>query len=68
MQETMANWWVEIITTTPRCIYYFGPFDTREEAVVAYPGYIEDLDEEGSQGIVVVIKLCNPEVLTICDD
>jgi Domain of unknown function (DUF1816) len=68
MQEKITDWWVEIITTTPHCIYYFGPFETHEEAVVAYPGYIEDLDGEGAKGILVMIKCCNPEVLTICDE
>lgn len=68
MQELITSWWAEIITTSPRCIYYFGPFQTYDEATAAYPGYIEDLNGEGAQGIVVVVKRCQPDVLTICDE
>ena len=68
MQGLNMDWWTEITTAKPRCIYYFGPFQTSLEARAAYPGYIEDLDSEGAQGIVVVIKRCNPDVLTICEE
>jgi len=68
MQGLNMDWWVEITTVKPRCIYYFGPFQTSFEARAAYPGYIEDLDSEGAQGIVVVIKRCNPDVLTMCEE
>lgn len=61
-------WWAEITTTQPCCTYYFGPFETEIEAKEAYPGYVEDLDGEGATGIVVVIKRCQPEVLTICEE
>jgi hypothetical protein len=66
--EQDTDWWVEIITTKPRCTYYFGPFPTQDEAKAAYPGYIEDLDSEGAQGIAIVIKRCQPTELTICED
>ncbi len=45
-----------------------GPFPTYDEAQAAYPGYIEDLDSEGDLGIFVVIKRCQPDVLTIFDE
>ena len=45
-----------------------GPFETSDEAKIAYPGYIDDLDSEGAQGIFVVIKRCKPDVLTIFDE
>lgn len=61
-------WWVEIKTENPRCIYYFGPFLMSREAEVAKPGYIEDLEQEGAQGISVVVKRCKPSKLTIADD
>ena len=66
LQRLSNPWWVEITTSMPRCIYYFGTFQTFSEAKASYPGYIEDLDGEGSQGIVVAIKRCKPDVLTIC--
>ena len=61
-------WWVEITTEQPRCIYYFGPFQTSVEARSAQTGYIEDLENEEAQGIQVVIKRCKPEVLTIFNE
>ena len=68
MQELSTAWWAEIITASPRCTYYFGPFQTHDEAKAAYPGYIEDLDSEGALALVVIIKRCNPDVLTIFDE
>ena len=61
-------WWVEVVTATPRCTYYFGPFMTAAEANTAKVGYIEDLEHEGAQGINVVVKRCKPGNLTIAED
>lgn len=61
-------WWVEIGTQNPSCTYYFGPFLSSQEANASVKGYIEDLEMEGAQGIVVNIKRCKPEKLTIADD
>lgn len=60
--------WVEIVTDTPRCTYYFGPFLHQEEAMAAKDGYIEDLQTEGSKGIIVNIKRFKPNNLTIFDE
>ncbi len=61
-------WWVEITTTTPACIYYFGPFESFVEAQAFCPGYVEDLEGEGARGLKTSIKRCQPEVLTIAED
>lgn len=61
-------WWVEISTDSPHCIYYFGPFQNLKEAETAQRGYLEDLESEAAQGIVVNIKRCKPEVLTVFDE
>ena len=63
-------YWIEIATDNPRCTYYFGPFLTNQEAVAAQRGYLEDLDNEGAQGISVEIKRCQPDYnnLTIYDE
>ena len=58
-------WWVEIQTSSPRCVYYFGPFATVQEATEHQSGYVEDLQAEGAQSLVVVIKRCRPTQLTI---
>ncbi len=57
-------WWVEISTAQPPCLYYFGPFKTAQEAEANQPGYVEDLESEGAQGINSCIKQCQPEKLT----
>lgn len=61
-------WWVEIITQSPRCTYYFGPFVSSADAKAATKGYVEDLEQEGAQGIIIDIKRCKPSALTIADD
>lgn len=76
MKEALTNllnflglaWWVEIITDKPRCTYYFGPFSDAKSAQIAKGGYLEDLEQEGAQGIAVNIKRCKPTDLTIADD
>ncbi|MGB3204345.1 MAG: DUF1816 domain-containing protein [Crinalium sp.] len=61
-------WWIEIVTQHPRCTYYFGPFLSTKEATAAKAGYLEDLQNEGAQGISFNILRCKPENLTIADD
>lgn len=68
VEDVSTAWWAEVTTMKPHCVYYFGPFDSYGETQAAYPGYIEDLDSEGAQGIVVVVKRCKPDVLTIFDE
>ena len=60
--------WVEIGTTVPRCTYYFGPFISKAEAIGTKDGYLEDLLEEGAQGIQVQVKRCKPKNLTIFEE
>ncbi|MEH1945761.1 MAG: DUF1816 domain-containing protein [Nostoc sp.] len=55
-------------TVVPRCTYYFGPFDSRKEAQLSRTAYVEDLYEEGVRDIVVIVKQCQPDVLTIFQD
>jgi hypothetical protein len=61
-------WWIEIVTDAPSCVYYFGPYVSAEEAEVAKPGFITDLQQEGSKVIKVKIKRFKPEQLTIFDE
>lgn len=49
----------------PACTYYFGSFASPTEAQYAQYGYLEDLEQEGSQGITLQIKSCQPRELTI---
>lgn len=58
-------WWVEINTSVPLCTYYFGPFDSQEEAQDSRTGYVEDLRREDARDIVAVVKQCQPDALTV---
>ena len=61
-------YWLEISTKVPRCIYYFGPFDSPLEAKALQAGYIEDLMSEEAQGIhIELIQCTQPQNLTIYD-
>lgn len=57
-------WWIEVYTTNPQCLYYFGPFASFEEARQNRTGYIDDLFEEKAQGIQWQIKQTQPQALT----
>ena len=59
------NWWIEIRTNNPSCIYYFGAFDSFTAAALAQYGYILDLQDEGAKIISVKIEKCEPQQLTI---
>lgn len=60
-----GDWWVEITTQKPACLYYFGPFSIPQEAEHMGPQYVEDLAQEGADDIMVVIKQCYPSTLTV---
>lgn len=60
------NWWVEISTDTPKCVYYFGPFARKNDATNAEIGYVEDLTQEGAAVLKMsVIKCPTPAQLTV---
>ncbi|MEO1401761.1 MAG: DUF1816 domain-containing protein [Cyanobacteria bacterium J06635_1] len=60
------SWWLEISTESPRCEYYFGPFGSESEAAQARPGYVEDLEQEGSELLrVAVVRRQTPANLTV---
>lgn len=68
VQNFGLAWWVEVVTLTPRCTYYFGPFLNSAEAQAAVKGYIEDLEQEGAQGLTINVKRCKPGALTVAED
>ena len=41
-------YWVEIKTSNPNCIYYFGHFDNPLTARLMQQGYIKDLIDESA--------------------
>ncbi len=76
MNELLTNflsaiglaWWVEVTTDNPRCVYYFGPFPSKEVAQTHQGGYVEDLEQEGAADIKINIQRCKPSNLTIYDE
>ena len=68
LQNLGLAWWVEVSTRNPHCIYYFGPFLNGTDAQIASQGYVEDLETENAEGIVVHVKKCKPKHLTIAED
>ena len=59
-------WWVKITTAEPNCVYYFGPFNSEEEAIQHQPGFIEDLQQENARDIRAAIQRCaTPAQLTV---
>jgi hypothetical protein len=68
LQTVGAAWWVEVKTDFPRCTYYFGPFASSGDAEAHQSGYVEDLAQEGAQGIRLSIKRCKPTNLTVYDE
>jgi hypothetical protein len=61
-------WWVKIVTETPHCTYFFGPFESANEAMHNQSGYVEDLEQEGAMGIGISVLQDRPEALTIYDE
>ena len=62
-------YWLEVTTDEPKCIYYFGPFASREEAISAQGGFLQDLADEGAINIKVNLqRRAKPEELTIFDE
>ena len=60
------SWWLEISTESPRCEYYFGPFGSEDEAAQARSGYVEDLEQEGSELLrVSLVRRQAPAELTV---
>jgi hypothetical protein len=70
LRKQNNHWWLKIHTSTPSCTYYFGPFESKMEAKIHQPGYVEDLVREKAQGIAVKTKWCllPPKSLTICKE
>lgn len=65
LKNIAQQYWIEITTAKPSCVYYFGPFLTYKGAKLAQPGFIEDLETEHAEDIKAEIKRCQPQELTI---
>jgi Domain of unknown function (DUF1816) len=66
--DNPQQWWIEIKTKSPKCTYYFGLFDSEQEAEDNHKDYIEDLQAEGAREIKVRIGRYQPKELTIFEE
>ncbi|WP_239005375.1 DUF1816 domain-containing protein [Gloeothece citriformis] len=66
--QEQRKWWVKIVTKYPACTYYFGPFDTVQEAQGSQLDYSQDLQDEGAQITTIKVQKCQPRQLTICQE
>ncbi len=66
LPEVDLSWWLKVKTQSPDCVYYFGPFDSKEEAVLSQAGYLDDLIQEGAQNIRLAVEKARPQELTHC--
>ena len=64
-RSAALNWWIEIHTSNPNCIYYFGEFENYMVAAEEQYGFVRDLIVEGAIVISLEIKQCQPQQLTI---
>lgn len=64
------SWWVDVKTAEPACTYYFGPFDTEQEAELAKQGYVDDLQQEGAKilSATAIALATAPEKLTVYEE
>jgi hypothetical protein len=59
------DWWLEVGTIHPICIYFFGPYADQLEAESAKEGFFQDLGGENAWILYSRVKCCQPRQLTI---
>jgi Domain of unknown function (DUF1816) len=64
-ETSELNWWLEVGTIHPICIYFFGPFEDPLEAEFSKEGFSQDLEGENARLLYSDVKLCKPRQLTI---
>lgn len=60
-----SGWWIRIVANNPAYVYYFGYFESYEEAEWCRRGYIQDLKQEGSEILFFDITKYQPKELTV---
>jgi Domain of unknown function (DUF1816) len=55
-QQSTLAWWVEVHTSFPPQTYQFGPFTSREEAMISRGAQVEALHHKETRDIVALIK------------
>lgn len=60
-----SNWWLEMGTVNPRCLYFFGPFEDQLAAESSKEGFSQDLEGENARVLCSKVKFCQPRQLTL---
>lgn len=69
MGARSRQWWVEVDTDLPKRTYYFGPYESKDEASHNTKGYIKDLEKKGAKNISIKIQEgSQPSQLTASDE
>ncbi|MBX2865010.1 MAG: DUF1816 domain-containing protein [Leptolyngbyaceae cyanobacterium MAG.088] len=56
------SWWLEIMTASPSCGYFFGPFDSESEALEQQLRHVKDIEYQGHEVLLVsVVRRQAPE-------
>jgi len=64
-ETSESDWWLEVGTINPICIYFFGPFEDQAEAKSSKEVFPQDLEEEKARVLYSKVKFCQPRQLTI---
>lgn len=59
-EQSSLAWWLKINTMNPSMTYYFGPFISAQEAEIAQPSYINNLEQDGLQIQTIQIQQRQP--------
>jgi len=63
-----SSWWLRFETAKPTATYYFGPFQSYNDAANNSQDHLEDLISENAQEIAYDIEFGNPQELTTVND
>ena len=67
LKQLKMPWWIKIHTIIPCVTYFFGPFDSLEEAEQNHWDYMEDLIAEKAFGMTFEFQKAQPNALTLID-
>ncbi|MEA5464879.1 DUF1816 domain-containing protein [Leptothoe sp. PORK10 BA2] len=49
------SWWLEILAASPSRGYYFGPFTSENEAIQEQLRYVQTIEQEGREVLLVSV-------------
>ncbi|MEM9809568.1 MAG: DUF1816 domain-containing protein [Cyanobacteria bacterium P01_D01_bin.56] len=49
------SWWLEILAASPSRGYYFGPFESENDAIQEQMRHVKDIERKGSEVLLVSV-------------